>query len=76
MKKGTTEVGHVSNTKQMLDLALCTAVDLQEGETEKAETRHRVEEDRKPQIEASIVRIMKARKVSGAAAEVGLLMRV
>lgn len=34
-----------------------------EGEAEKAETRHKVEEDRKPQIEAAIVRIMKARRV-------------
>ncbi|KAG1678291.1 hypothetical protein FOA52_013912 [Chlamydomonas sp. UWO 241] len=34
-----------------------------EGEAEKLETRHKVEEDRKPQIEAAIVRIMKSRKV-------------
>ncbi|GBF91645.1 hypothetical protein Rsub_03949 [Raphidocelis subcapitata] len=33
-----------------------------EGEAEKNETRHKVEEDRKPQIEAAIVRIMKSRK--------------
>ncbi len=30
-----------------------------ENESEKAETREKVEEDRKPQIEAAIVRIMK-----------------
>ena len=34
-----------------------------ESEPEKAETRHKVEEDRKPQIEAAIVRIMKSRRV-------------
>lgn len=34
-----------------------------EVESEKLETRHKVEEDRKPQIEAAIVRIMKSRKV-------------
>lgn len=33
-----------------------------ENEAEKAETREKVEEDRKPQIEAAVVRIMKARK--------------
>lgn len=32
-----------------------------ENENEKAETREKVEEDRKPQIEAAIVRIMKVR---------------
>jgi hypothetical protein len=33
-----------------------------ENEAEKAETREKVEEDRKPQIEAAIVRIMKVRR--------------
>ena len=33
-----------------------------ENESEKAETREKVEEDRKPQIEAAIVRIMKVRR--------------
>jgi len=33
-----------------------------ESEAEKAETRQKVDEDRKPQIEAAIVRIMKSRK--------------
>ena len=32
------------------------------GGTEKQETRQKVDEDRKPQIEAAIVRIMKSRK--------------
>ena len=34
-----------------------------ESEPEKVETRQRVEDDRKPQIEAAVVRIMKARRV-------------
>ncbi len=42
--------------------APCPSARAQEGEVEKAETRHKVEEDRKPQIEAAIVRIMKARQ--------------
>ncbi|TYH19247.1 hypothetical protein ES288_A05G337800v1 [Gossypium darwinii] len=40
-----------------------TVVAQKESEPEKQETRQRVEEDRKPQIEAAIVRIMKSRKV-------------
>lgn len=36
-----------------------------ESEGEKAETREKVEEDRKPQIEAAIVRIMKVGWVDG-----------
>ncbi|CAN1357293.1 CUL3A [Linum perenne] len=36
---------------------------VKESEPEKQETRQRVEEDRKPQIEAAIVRIMKSRRV-------------
>lgn len=40
-----------------------TVVAQRETEPENQETRQRVEEDRKPQIEAAIVRIMKARRV-------------
>ncbi|KAH1064238.1 hypothetical protein J1N35_029225 [Gossypium stocksii] len=40
-----------------------TVVAQKESEPEKQETRQRVEGDRKPQIEAAIVRIMKSRKV-------------
>ncbi|KAL0358077.1 UNVERIFIED_CONTAM: Cullin-3A [Sesamum calycinum] len=40
-----------------------TVVAQKETEPEKQETRQRVEEDRKPQIEAAIVRIMKSRRV-------------
>ncbi|KAF8378431.1 hypothetical protein HHK36_029770 [Tetracentron sinense] len=39
-----------------------TVVAQKESEPEKQETRQRVEEDRKPQIEAAIVRIMKSRR--------------
>lgn len=35
-----------------------------EAEPERAETRARVDEDRKPQVEAAIVRVMKARRVA------------
>ncbi|KAG0492192.1 hypothetical protein HPP92_005297 [Vanilla planifolia] len=40
-----------------------TVVAQKESEPEKQETRQRVDEDRKPQIEAAIVRIMKSRRV-------------
>ncbi|CAN1187845.1 CUL3A [Linum perenne] len=40
-----------------------TVVAQKESEPEKQETRQRVEEDRKPQIEAALVRIMKSRRV-------------
>ena len=48
----------------MLFLRPCCALQ-RENESEKAETREKVEEDRKPQIEAAIVRIMKSRKRLG-----------
>ena len=40
-----------------------TVAAAKESEPEKAETRQRIEDDRKPQIEAAIVRIMKSRRV-------------
>lgn len=39
-----------------------TVVAAKENDTEKQQTRQRVDEDRKPQIEAAIVRVMKSRK--------------
>ncbi|XP_057530675.1 cullin-3A [Amaranthus tricolor] len=46
-----------------LKVKIGTVVAQKESEPEKQETRQRVEEDRKPQIEAAIVRTMKSRKV-------------
>ena len=46
----------------LVKVKIGTVVAAKESEPEKADTRQRVEEDRKPQIEAAIVRIMKARK--------------
>jgi len=40
-----------------------TVTSAKESEPEKADTRQRIEDDRKPQIEAAVVRIMKARRV-------------
>jgi cullin 3 len=42
---------------------ISTVVAQKESEPEKQETRQKVEEDRKPQIEAAIVRIMKSRRL-------------
>ncbi|XP_051146099.1 cullin-3A-like [Andrographis paniculata] len=50
-------------TSKLRKVKIGTVVAQKESEPEKMETRQRVEEDRKPQIEAAIVRIMKARKV-------------
>jgi len=49
------------STKQMR-FKVGTISSQKEDDTEKRETREKVEEDRKPQIEAAIVRIMKSRK--------------
>ncbi|CAK9162899.1 unnamed protein product [Ilex paraguariensis] len=50
-------------TSKLYKIKIGTVVAQKESEPEKQETRHRVEEDRKPQIEAAIVRIMKSRRV-------------
>mmetsp|Transcript_2907 Transcript_2907/g.8201 ORF Transcript_2907/g.8201 Transcript_2907/m.8201 type:complete len:480 (-) Transcript_2907:633-2072(-) len=50
-------------TSKLYKVKIGTVVAQKESEPEKIETRQKVEEDRKPQIEAAIVRIMKARRV-------------
>ncbi|CAH8343344.1 unnamed protein product [Eruca vesicaria subsp. sativa] len=50
-------------TSKFYKVKIGTVVAQKETEPEKQETRQRVEEDRKPQIEAAIVRIMKSRKI-------------
>ncbi|KAK8516798.1 hypothetical protein V6N13_080895 [Hibiscus sabdariffa] len=50
-------------TSKFYKVKIGTVVAQKETEPEKLETRQRVEEDRKPQIEAAIVRIMKSRRV-------------
>uniref|UniRef100_A0A453D9E9 Cullin family profile domain-containing protein n=1 Tax=Aegilops tauschii subsp. strangulata TaxID=200361 RepID=A0A453D9E9_AEGTS len=50
-------------SSKLVKVKIGTVVAQKESEPEKQETRHRVEEDRKPQIEAAIVRIMKSRRV-------------
>mmetsp|Transcript_27729 Transcript_27729/g.70664 ORF Transcript_27729/g.70664 Transcript_27729/m.70664 type:complete len:735 (-) Transcript_27729:440-2644(-) len=49
-------------TSKLFKVKISTVAAAKEGEVEKAETRGKVEGDRKHQIEAAIVRIMKARK--------------
>ncbi|BBG94238.1 cullin 3B [Prunus dulcis] len=49
-------------TSKLYKVKIGTVVAQKESEPEKQETRQRVEEDRKPQIEAAIVRIMKSRR--------------
>ncbi|EFJ05563.1 hypothetical protein SELMODRAFT_98006 [Selaginella moellendorffii] len=48
---------------KLYKVKISTVVAQKESEPEKQETRQKVEEDRKPQIEAAIVRIMKSRRV-------------
>ncbi|XP_065048598.1 cullin-3B-like [Musa acuminata AAA Group] len=50
-------------TSKFIKVKIGTVAAQKESEPEKQETRQRVEEDRKPQIEAAIVRIMKSRRV-------------
>lgn len=50
-------------SSKLYKVKIGTVVAQKESEPEKQETRQRVEEDRKPQIEAAIVRIMKSRRV-------------
>ncbi len=61
-----TDVFHFNDKFQskLYKIKVGTVAAQKEGESEKLETRQKVEEDRKPQIEAAIVRIMKSRKVS------------
>jgi len=49
-------------TSKQLRFKVGTISAVRETEAEKQETRHKVDEDRKPQIEAAIVRTMKSRK--------------
>ncbi|XP_054792119.1 cullin-3A-like [Prosopis cineraria] len=49
-------------SSKLYKVKIGTVVAQKESEPEKLETRQRVEEDRKPQIEAAVVRIMKSRK--------------
>ncbi|KAH7436226.1 hypothetical protein KP509_05G009200 [Ceratopteris richardii] len=50
-------------TSKFYKVKIGTVAAQKETEPEKQETRQKVEEDRKPQIEAAIVRIMKSRRV-------------
>ena len=60
-----TDVFHFNErfTCKLHKVKIGTVAAQKESEPEKLETRHRIEDDRKPQIEAAIVRIMKARRV-------------
>ena len=49
-------------TSKLLKVKIGTVSASRESEPEKRETRMRIEDDRKPQIEAAIVRVMKARR--------------
>ena len=49
-------------TSKQIRFKVGTVTATKENEVEKQETRQKVDEDRKPQIEAAIVRVMKSRK--------------
>jgi len=50
-------------TAKQIRFKVGTVAAVKENDTEKTQTRQKVDEDRKPQVEAAIVRIMKSRKV-------------
>lgn len=60
-----TDVFHFNDkfTNKLHKIKIGTVSAQKESEPEKQETRQKVEEDRKPQIEAAIVRIMKSRRL-------------
>ena len=62
---GDADVFHFNDkfSSKLYKVKVGTITAQKECESEKQETRQKVEEDRKPQIEAAIVRIMKSRKV-------------
>jgi len=49
---------------KMMRFKISAVVAQRENEAEKEKTRHKVDEDRKPQIDAGIVRVMKSRRQS------------
>eukprot|EP00276_Gloeochaete_wittrockiana_P009950 CAMPEP_0184657638 /NCGR_PEP_ID=MMETSP0308-20130426/20785_1 /TAXON_ID=38269 /ORGANISM="Gloeochaete witrockiana, Strain SAG 46.84" /LENGTH=732 /DNA_ID=CAMNT_0027095707 /DNA_START=65 /DNA_END=2263 /DNA_ORIENTATION=- len=53
---------NASFSSKLMKVKIGTVAAQKETEVEKQETRQRVDEDRKPQIEAAIVRVMKSRK--------------
>jgi cullin 3 len=52
-----------SFTSKLYKVKIGTSTAVKENEFERIETREKVEEDRRPQIEAAIVRLMKSRKI-------------
>jgi len=52
-----------SFSSKLYKVKIGTSTSARESDAERIETREKVEEDRRPQIEASIVRLMKSRKV-------------